>query len=220
MPPRPVSSDATSLQQEGKAAVGPGGYGARVDEQQPAPEEPFDDDVYAAGWWQHKAHIEAGRAEAADALGWAVAGICDQLRKDDPESCVSLIDHLLDSPGADPAAVGRGPLQALLEQRGAEVADRIAVFAATWPDWRAALGQVRLAASQAAAVPAVWGWLHGAVPSWARRPADGDGCRKCLAGRYVAETRRVPVDAGLYSDVDYVRCDVCRDEPPLNGYPG
>lgn len=190
-----------------------------MDHERPGPDEPFDDDIYAAAWWAWSAYARAGRTGDAAALDWADTGIREQLRHDDPESCVSLIDHLLDAPGADPARLGRGPLQELLEARGPEVADRIAVFAALYPDWRAALAQVRLEPHQAAAVPAVRGWLRGAVPSWQTRPAADGQCRHCRTGTYLGKSRRVRYENGLYSDVDYVRCDACHDEPSLGGYP-
>lgn len=132
-----------------------------MDEQQPAPDEPFDDEVYVRAWWQRSGYFhETQRSDVAGyALDWAQAGVMNHVRCADPESAVTLMGRLLDAPGADPRIVAEGPLQELLEDRGPEVQHDIADLCARQPIWRQALTAVDLTAEQRAAVPALDAYL-------------------------------------------------------------
>lgn len=132
-----------------------------MDEQQPAPDEPFDDEVYVRAWWQRSGYFHGTQCSdvAGYALDWAQAGVMERVRLDDSVSVVTLMDRLLDAPGADPHIVADGPLQELLEDRGPEVQDDIADLCTRQPVWRQALAAVDLTAEQRAAVPALHPYL-------------------------------------------------------------
>jgi len=132
-----------------------------VDEQQPSADEPFDDDVYVRGWWQRSEYFHGEHRDdaAGYALDWAETGVMDQVRRGDPVSAVSLLDRLLDAPGAAPEIVAYGPLQALLEDRGPEVEHDVARLCASETTWREAVGFVVLTDKQQAAVPALAAYL-------------------------------------------------------------
>lgn len=136
-------------------------YGPRVDEQQPGADEPFDDDVYVRAWWQRSEHLhgENRSDEAAYALDWAETGIVWQMRHGDPVSAVSLLDRLLDAPGAVPEIVAHNLLQELVEDRGPEVEDDVARLCASETTWRTAVGFVVLTDDQRAGVPALVPYL-------------------------------------------------------------
>lgn len=130
-------------------------------EPRPDPGDPFDDDVYVRGWWQRHAHQHGHRPDldAAGRLDWARDGVAWQLRHGDPVSAVSLLDRLLDAPGADPAVVAGSLLQPLLEARGPDVADDVARLCAAEPGWRQAVLAVRLAPAHRASIPALAPYL-------------------------------------------------------------
>jgi hypothetical protein len=133
-----------------------------VDEQQPSPDDPFDDDVYAPAWWQwfrHHLRPESEGQEAARALEWARDGVDDVVLLDDPESAVTLVHRLLHEPGANPEPVAEMPLTDLLEWRGPEVEQDVAGMCAKDPVWREAVGMVDLDDEHRAAVPALAQYL-------------------------------------------------------------
>jgi hypothetical protein len=132
-----------------------------VDEQQPLPDEPFDDDVYVRAWWQRSEHLHGTERDdsAAYALDWAEAGVRDRIRHGDPTSAVSLLHRLLDAPGAVPEIVAHGPLQELMEDRGPEIEQDVAGLCATEAVWRRALAAVVLADGERRAVPALAPYL-------------------------------------------------------------
>lgn len=132
-----------------------------MDEQQPAPDEPFDDEVYVRAWWQRSEYFHGTQRsdEAGYALDWAHAGVMNHVRFADSESAVTLMYRLLDAPGADPRIVAEGPLQELLEDRGPEVQEDIADLCTRQPMWRQAVAAVELTPAQRAAVPALEAYL-------------------------------------------------------------
>ncbi len=132
-----------------------------MNEQQPAGDEPFDDDVYVRAWWQRSEYLHGEHRDdkAGYALDWADEGVRHQMRHADPESAVSLLHRLLDAPDAVPSTVACGPLQELLEDRGSEVQDAVAGLCASEPSWRQAVAQVVLTDEQRAAVPALGPYL-------------------------------------------------------------
>ena len=132
-----------------------------MDEQQPADDEPFDDDVYVRAWWQRSGYFHGTQRsdKAGYALDWAHAGVMHQMRFADPESAVTLMHRLLTAPGADPQIVAYGPLQELLEDCGPEVQHDIADLCTSQPIWRQALAAIDLINDRRAAIPALQPYL-------------------------------------------------------------
>ncbi len=127
-----------------------------MDEQQPGPDDPFDDDVYVPAWWQwfrHHLGTTPEAKDAAEALYWAASGVNHMVLLDDPESAVTLVHRLLHEPGADLEPVAETPLQNLLEHRGPEVEHDVTGMCAKDPVWRQAVGMVALTDEERAAVP-------------------------------------------------------------------
>jgi hypothetical protein len=117
--------------------------------------------VYVLAWWQRSEHLHGDHRDpdAARALDWAENGVVHQMRHGDPVSAVSLLDRLLDAPGADPEIVAINVLRELLEDRGPEVEHDIARLCASETTWRQAVAHVVLTDEERAAVPALAPYL-------------------------------------------------------------
>ncbi len=146
-----------------------------MDVEQPGPDDPFDDDVYAPAWWQWYRHHLGKTPEAkgaAEALHWAARGVFEMVLLDDPESAVTLVHRLLHEPGATLGPVAEAPLTDLLEQRGPEVQDDVAGMCTKDPVWREAVGMVVLTDEERNGLPALAPYLGSPSPMTPRAVKD------------------------------------------------
>lgn len=115
--------------------------------------------LVAAFWREHRLALgqRADRLQvereswAADAVGDVIAGA--------PADAVALLEDLLLADDADVAFLGAGPLEDLLVEHGAAVANTVAARCTESAVWREAVSCVWLDDKDRAAVSALEAWL-------------------------------------------------------------
>jgi hypothetical protein len=114
-------------------------------------------------WLSHRLATSTDRLErlAAEQWSWAVGEVDAAMDRGD-DSALDLLDDLLHAPDADPGYLGASPLENLLIEHGAAVADQVADRARRDPLWREAVGGVWLDSSVAEALPALAPFLPAA----------------------------------------------------------
>jgi hypothetical protein len=117
-------------------------------------DEPSEEEIVAA-WWRRSALLHGARRDpdVAAALDWAAQAVSDVLDLAPVEDAVAMLDNLLAADAADPAVVGCGPLERLLDERGPEADERVAGLCASDPAWRAAVAAAGLSEGAASSLP-------------------------------------------------------------------